>query len=141
MLNHRRIAQGLFAGILLAFLLSPYSLLLGYGYVPYVWLHMVALALLFSPIIPKIPSWVMRNDRRQLVAVAALALIGTMAQHLAGGLLYEFTVGIVQGNSIEVLRRNWQIIFWIYPTERVVITLVSTFLSAGLLRSVKRLAL
>src|SRR3989337_3569654 len=33
--NRRRIAQGIYAAILLAFLLSPYSLLFGYGYVQY----------------------------------------------------------------------------------------------------------
>jgi hypothetical protein len=139
--NHRRIAQALFAGILLAFLFSPYSLLLGYGYVPYAWLHLLALAILFTPIIPRIPSWLKSNDRRQLVAVAALAFVGTMAQHLTGGLLFEFTVGIVQGNPVDFFMRNWQIIFWIYPTERVIIVLISTIISVGLLRSVKRLAL
>ncbi|OFX17911.1 hypothetical protein A3K71_06065 [archaeon RBG_16_50_20] len=139
--NRRRIAQGIYAAILLAFLLSPYSLLFGYGYVPYAWLHILGLAVLFSPIIASVPTWLTRNDTRQLAAVAALAFVGTMAQHLTGGLLYEFTVGLVQGNTTEFLRKSWQIIFWLYPAERLIIVLVSTLISAGLLRSIKRLSL
>lgn len=138
--NHRRIARGLFTAILLLFLLSPYSLVFGYGFVPYAWLHVVGLALLLSPIVSKIPIWLKRNDRRhQVVAIAVLAFVGTMAQHLTGGLLYEFTVGLVQGNPAEVLRGNWQIIFWLYPTERLIIVAVSALVSTGLLRSVKHL--
>jgi len=139
--NRRRIAQGIYAAILLAFLLSPYSLLFGHGYVPYAWLHILGLAVLFSPIIASVPTWLTRNDNRQLAAVAALAFVGTMAQHLTGGLLYEFTVGLVQGNTTEFLRKSWQIIFWLYPAERLIIVLVSTLISAGLLRSIKRLTL
>jgi len=139
--NRRRIAQGIYAAILLAFLLSPYSLLFGYGYVPYAWLHILGLAVLFSPIIASVPTWLTRNDTRQLAAVAALAFVGTMAQHLTGGLLYEFTVGLVQGNTTEFLRKSWQIIFWLYPAERLIIVLASTLISAGLLRSIKRLSL
>ena len=139
--NRRRIAQGIYAAILLAFLLSPYSLLFGYGYVPYAWLHILGLAVLFSPIIASVPTWLTRNDTRQLAAVAALAFVGTMAQHLTGGLLYEFTVGLVQGNTTEFLRKSWQIIFWLYPAERLIIVFVSTLISAGLLRSIRRLSL
>lgn len=139
--NHRRIARGLYAAILFAFLLNPYSLLFGYGYVPFAWLHIFGLAVLFSPIIAVVPTWLTRNDNRQLAAIAALAFVGTMVQHLTGGLLFEFTVGLVQGNTIEVFRRNWQIIFWIYPTERLVIVLVSTLITIGLLRSIKRVNL
>lgn len=138
--NHRRIAQAVYIVLLLVFLASPYSLLFGYGYVPYTWLHVIALAILLSPVIARVPEWVIRNDARQLVAVAALAFVGTMTQHLTGGLLYELVMGLVQGNSPAILRMNWQIIFWLYPTERLVIIVISTIISVGLLRSVRRLS-
>lgn len=139
--NRPRIAQGLYAAILLVFLVSPYSLLFVYDHVPYTWLHILGLILLCSPIVVRIPAWVKGKGSRQFAAIAALAFVGTMAQHLTGGLLFEFTLGLVQGNTVEILRRNWQIIFWVYPTERLVIVLVSTLISTGLLKSVKRLTL
>lgn len=137
--SHRRIAQMIYGAVLLLFLASPYSLPFGYGYVPYTWLHIVALAVLLSPIVTRVPYWMMRDDKRQLAAIAVLAFVGTMAQHLTGGLLFELTVGLVQGNSPSILRGDWAVIFWLYPTERVLITTVSTIISVGLVRSMIRL--
>jgi hypothetical protein len=137
--SHRRIAQIIYAAVLLLFLASPYSLSFGYDYVPYAWLHMVALAILLSPIVPRVPEWILRNDHRQLAAVATLAFVGTMAQHLMGGLLFELTVGVVQQNSPSILMGDWAVIFWLYPTERLVITAISTIISVGLLRSMLRI--
>ena len=136
--NHTRIARGAYVGVLLLFLASPFSLLFGYGYVPYAWLHIAALGVLLSPIVEKVPEWIGRKDRHQLVAIVILAFVGTMAQHLTGGLLYELTVGLVQGNSPAVLIGNWQIIFWLYPTERLLLTTISTIVSVGVLRSIQK---
>lgn len=109
----------------------------GYGDVPYVWLHIVAFGLLLSPVIAKVPTWIIRNDNYQLAAVATLAFVGTMTQHLTGGLLFELVVGLVQGSSPSILRGSWQIIFWLYPVERLLITAISTVISVGLMRSMK----
>jgi hypothetical protein len=137
--KHARIARATYVAILLLFLASPYSLLFGYGYVPYTWLHIVALAVLISPAASKIPNWIIRRGRQQLVAITLLAFVGTMAQHLTGGLLYELTVGLVQGSSPTVLRGYWQIIFWVYPTERLLLTAISTVISGGALKSIRAL--
>jgi hypothetical protein len=137
--NHRRVAQAVYITVLFLFLASPYSLLFGYGYVPYAWLHIVALAVLLSPVISRVPEWIIRKDNRQLAAIAVLAFIGTMAQHLTGGLLFELTVGLVQGNSPSILRNDWGVIFWLYPTERFLITAISTVISIGLIRSMAKL--
>jgi len=139
--NRRRIAQGAYIALLLLFLVSPYSLLFGYGDVPYTWLHIVALVLLLSPVIARVPNWIIRNDNYQVAAIATLAFVGTMTQHLTGGLLFELAVGLVQGNSPSILRSNWQIIFWLYPAERLLITAISTVITVGLVRSMKLLTL
>jgi len=137
--NHQRIACGAFISVLILFLISPYSLLFGYQYVPFAWLHILALAILLSPAAAKVPDWIVRNDSRQLLAIATLAFVGTMAQHLTGGLLYEMAVGLVQGNSQSVLMGYWRIIFWLYPLERLLLTTISTIISVGALRAIRRL--
>jgi len=139
--NHRRIARGVFIIVLVLFLASPYSLLFGYSYVPFVWLHILALAVLLSPAVAKVPNWIARNDSYQLVGIAILAFVGTMAQHLTGGLLYEMAVGLVEGNSQAVLMGYWRIIFWLYPMERILLTIISTIISMGALRAIRRLGL
>jgi hypothetical protein len=137
--NRRRTAQVIYIAMLLLFLISPYSLLFGYAYVPYAWLHIVALMVLLSPLVARVPGWIVGTGRRQIAAVALLALVGTMAQHITGGLLFEFVYGVVQGNGLSFFRGNWQIIFWIYPIERLLITTISTAISLGLVRAMKRL--
>jgi hypothetical protein len=130
-----RSAVGMYIVILVAFLANPYSLLFGYDGVPYTWLHLVALAILLSPISRKIPVWIQRLDVWAVVAIAVLAFVGTMAQHLVGGILYEFTIGYVGGLSPEHFMSLWRIIFWLYPIERIIIVAISTVVALGVYRS------
>jgi len=134
----RRVAVGMYLVILAAFLMSPYSLLLGYDGVPYTWLHFVALAVLLSPISGKIPQWTERRDIRGVAAIIVLAFVGTMSQHLVGGVLYEFSVGFVGGVSPAGLMNSWRVIFWLYPTERAIIVTLSTIIAVGVYGSFKR---
>ncbi len=136
--NRRRIALAIYIAVLVAFLASPYSLPFGYGYVPYSWLHILALIVLLSPLVAKIPSWITSNRSRQLVAIALLAFVGTMAQHLTGGLLYELTAGLVAGISPSSFKQFWRIIFWVYPAERLLIVALSTVIAAALFRSLRK---
>jgi hypothetical protein len=137
--NRRGTAQAIYIMSLLLFLVSPYSLFFGYAYVPYTWLHIVALILLLSPVVPRVPEWVVGSGSRQIAAVAVLAFVGTMAQHITGALLFEFVLGMVQGESPSILRNVWQLVFWVYPIERLLITAISTAISLGLVRAMKRL--
>lgn len=137
--NRRRISQIIYIAALLVFLMSPYSLLFGYDSIPYAWLHITALVVLLSPLAPRIPDWITRGGYHQIAAIALLALVGTMAQHLTGGLLYELAAGIVGGITPSSFKQFWQIIFWLYPTERLLIVAFSTFVATALFRSLKRL--
>jgi hypothetical protein len=137
--GRRSIARGLYLVLFFAFVLSPYSLSFGYGYVPYTWLHIVALAVTVSPLARKVPAWIKGGAFQQGAAVVFLAFVGTMAQHLAGGLLFEFVVGFVGGLSPSKFWELWRIIFWLYPVERTIITAISTLIAVPVYRSVRRL--
>jgi len=131
------IVRGAYIIIMVAYLLSPYSLLFGYGYIPFTWLHIIALAVLVSPMAERVPVWIARNDSHRVAAIATLAFVGTMLQHLAGGLLYETTVGLLGGISPSSFKQFWYAIFWLYPVERIVIVALSTITATALLRSLR----
>ena len=133
-----RIARGIYVAVFFAFLLSTYSLLFSYGYVPYTWLHIVALIVLLSPIAAKIPAWLNGNGYRQIIAIGTLAFVGTMAQHLVGGLLYELAVGVVGGVSPSNLALSWRIIFFAYPIERLLTVAFSTIITLAVYRSLMK---
>jgi hypothetical protein len=135
-----RVSQAIYVIVLLVFLLSPYSLLYAYDHVPYVWLHLIALALLLSPIASRIPSLIRRGGYLGIAAFAFLSFVGTMAQHLTGGLLYELTLGVVDGNSPQWFAVTWRIIFAVYPEERIIIAAFSTILAVAIYRAFQRWA-
>jgi uncharacterized membrane protein len=137
--NHRRMAIAMYLVILLTFLSSPYSLLFAYGYVPYVWLHLVGLLVLLSPTIPRLSRWLAIGGLRQLVAIVELSFIGTMAQHLTGGLLFELALGVVGGVGPSSLKQIWFDIFWLYPVERGFLVAFSALVGVSILRATKRL--
>lgn len=137
--KRRHIAQTTYLIVLVGFLISPYSLFFIFGYLPFTWLHLIALVVLLSPLAAKIPSWLISDKLRQLTAVALLAFVGTMAQHLMGGLLFELTLGVVGGvDPITFRNRIWLGIALVYPEERLFIVALSTFLAVAILASTRR---
>ena len=138
--GRRRIAQAIYVTVLALFLLSPYTLFYGYDHVPYVWLHVVAFALLLSPAAARIPSWIKQGGYRAVAGFACLAFVGTMAQHLTGGLLFELSLGVVGGMGPAGFAGIWRIIFFAYPIERLVIVTISTILAVAIFRSFQRWA-
>lgn len=135
------IARAAYLIIIVAYVLSPYSLLFGYDYVPFTWLHIIALAILLSPLAEKVPTWITRKDSGgRIASIAILAFVGTMLQHLAGNLLYEVTVGLIGGINPSSLKQFWGVIFWVYPIERAVIVVLSAIIATALVRSLGKRA-
>jgi hypothetical protein len=138
--GRRRVAQGIYFVVLALFLVSPYSLLYGYDHIPYVWLHIVAFAVLLSPVTARISLWIKRGGYLGVAGFVVLSFVGTMAQHLMGGLLFELSLGVVGGMSPTGFAGIWRIIFFGYPIERLVILTISTVLAVAIFRSFQRWA-
>jgi len=138
--GRRAPARIIFLAVLALFLASPYSPLYGYDHIPYVWLHLIAFALLLSPVAARLPLWVKQGGYRAVAGFAALSFVGTMAQHLMGGLLFELSLGMVGGMSPAGFTAIWQLIFFVYPVERLVILTISTILAVATFRSYQRWA-
>lgn len=138
--GRRRLAQTGYIVLLVTFLLSPYSLLYGYDHIPYVWLHLVALAVLLSPATSRIPRWLNKGGYFAAVAIAILAFVGTMTQYLVGGLAFELVVGFVGGISPTKFANIWRVIFFLYPEERLIILAISTILAVAIFNAYERWA-
>jgi len=138
--GRRKLALAIYLIILVLFLVSPYSLFYGYDHIPYVWLHVVAFLILLSPAAREIPSWIKRGGYWSGAGFALLAFVGTMAQHLTGGLLFELSLGVVGGMSPMAFAAIWRIIFFVYPIERLVIVTISTILAVAIFRSYQKWA-
>jgi hypothetical protein len=133
--------------LVMMFLLSPYSLLLaeipmGTGTLafPFVWLHIVALIVLISPLRSKAISWIETLKTAYLPwGLAVVAFIGTMMQHLTGNLVFELTWGApIGGLTAEGFRGIWTAAFFVYPVERTVLVLVTVLIGVPLVRILKK---
>jgi hypothetical protein len=95
--------------------------------IPYLWLHLVALAVLVSPLTRNLGDRFSFGSRRDLArAVLVVAFIGTMIEHVTGGLLFASLFG-------SVALRSWPFIFLVYPFERAVLVLGAVIVCTPLL--------
>ncbi len=147
--------------IILVFAVLPFTSLLipvGTAFVPYLWLHLVGLALLVSPIakwasreinsgwdglnlgIQSLPRLRRNYYWRHFWAFFSLALPATLAQHLTGGILTQLVVGLnfhaVPGHQTTWLA-FWTFVFWIYPVERTIIATVAALIGSAAVLSLK----
>lgn len=138
--------------VIAVFLLLPFSpslISVGDYQVPYVWLHLVGLALLASPLTTGAALVVSRNWSFQegesrfrrillgyenpVLAVFVLALAGTLAQHVTGGIITQIVIGLNFNQTprgYATWQDFWTFIFWLYPPERAIITAGATLIAA-----------
>src|SRR5213594_3079945 len=122
--GRRKEALLIFLVMIALFLINPFTEIfvganLGSPPVPYLWLHLVALGFLASPLARDVRGRLTSGSSRQvLFGVFTLALTGTMVEHVTGGVLYAITFG--KGALVA-----WPAIFVIYPIERAVMIIGS----------------
>ncbi len=148
--GNRLAVTTLYTGLLLAFVLLPFTAVfirIGETAIPYNWLHIVGLALLVSPLagyaIRTISSTKDVRERRenegglpfggkQFLSILLVAFIGTLAQHLMGGILTEAVIGLnfhgVPGRFAS-WSAFWTFVFFVYPFERSVIAILAALLA------------
>ena len=156
LVTRRRRKEALILNLLViaVFLMLPFApglVQVGTYQVPYVWLHLVGLAMLASPLASRAASalsgdWTSFSGsnstyyRNQVVATLVLVLIGTLAQHVTGGILTQAVIGLNFNRTprgFQTWQGFWTFIFWIYPGERALITIFATLLTAPVITLLK----
>jgi hypothetical protein len=106
---------------------------------PFAWLHIIAIAILISPLGRKAVKWVTTlTPTKVATGIAILVFIGTMMQHLTGNLLFETIMAQpIGGIPVEGYPDIWASIFFVYPVERIILVIVATIIGTPLLRILK----
>lgn len=136
--------------LLLAFVLNPLTLTFvnipvgntGFAF-PFIWLHIAALIVLISPLGLKATQWAETlKSTKAIAGFAILAFIGTMMQHLTGGILYEnIFVYVTNFMTPQSLALRWQVVFFLYPWERLILIVLAVVVGVPLIRALKKTAL
>ncbi len=133
----------IYAALLGIFLLSPYTLVMisvGDLAIPFVWLHIVGLMVLLSPLRSKAVDNIKKfNIPRLALSLAVLAFIGTMMQHLTGNLLYQLILGQPIGTMVAAqFVPVWIAAFYAYPVERTLMVLIAVLIGVPLIIAIKK---
>jgi hypothetical protein len=108
--------------------------------VPFFWLHIVALAVLISPLGYKAGDWVKSlKPAFMAVGIAILAFVGTMMQHLTGNILTEVVrvqlTGVMTPETLTTI--VWPAAFVLYPWERLALVIMSVIVGVPLIKALK----
>jgi uncharacterized membrane protein len=142
-----KMVVSVYAVLLLAFLLNPLSLLLvefpiGDAKIvfPFNWMHIIAFLMLLTPIREKAVQWVKSPLATQnSKGLALIAFIGTMMQHLTGSMLFEVVLGLwLKVIAAEAYKGIWATVFYLYPVERLILTMFATVIGTPILRALRR---
>ncbi|MBI2185168.1 MAG: hypothetical protein HYU39_09450 [Thaumarchaeota archaeon] len=108
---------------------------------PFSWLHAAGIAVLASPLGAKASKWVQEGSAQSLVkGLFIFSLIGTLLQHLVGGLVFEWVYGVVSRTmDAAAFALRWQVIFWLYPIERLATALAAMVVGASLIKALRRM--
>ena len=145
--GRRKYAILLYLTLLFLFVAHPYTQLLiplsaapgkGTFEVPFVWMHLIGLLILASPIGSKLERLITSTSIANVTLGFLLSsFVGTLSQHLTGNLLYASI--ILPFLSDQARTANWAIIFWLYPIERLVIVAISTMIAVPIIRALRSL--
>ncbi len=134
--GRRNEASVILLGLIALFAITPFTRVfvgsnLGSPPLPYFWFHLVALAILASPISKSLPVWLKSGNYSLIAAsVGIIAFAGTMAEHISGGILYAL---FFQSGAI----RLWPAIYLVYPFERTVIVAGAVLISTPFIRTTR----
>jgi hypothetical protein len=106
-------------------------------------LQFIGLFILASPLQGKAAGYVRIpsvSSRKLLFGVGVTMFTSTMFAHVVGSLLFEAVSWPFLISSVDSWRGIWQILTYAYPFERIAITVASTLLGTGLMKSLKALA-
>jgi hypothetical protein len=141
--GRRKYALLLYLMLLFLFVAHPYTQLLiplsaasgkGALEVPFVWMHLLGLLILASPLGSKLKGLVASPSIANVTLGFSLSsFVGTLSQHLMGNLLYASMILPFLSDQARIA--NWTIIFWLYPIERLVIVAISTLIAVPIIRA------
>jgi hypothetical protein len=110
------------------------------GGVPFFWLHIVALAVLISPLGYKSPDLIKTLKPAYIAAgLAIVAFVGTMMQHLTGNILTELIstqlTGVITPETLTTI--IWPASFLVYPWERLLLVILSVIIGVPMIKALK----
>lgn len=137
--GRRKLAVAFPGALIAVFLASPSSAWLvdvGGVQVPFVWMHVLSVAVVSLALFLESKG---RIQRLSWAFVGSVVFASTMAGHITGGILTEYVYlsqGVLFGAGSAAA--YWSAVFYLYPAERIFLTILGTAVSVPVLRALSR---
>jgi len=116
--------------------LSIESVQVGSIPIPFYWMHLLSVLVLGTVFILESAG---KLNRLNPVYVGATVFASTMTGHIAGSILYENVVARINDLlTANTIAGAWRAIFFAYPAERILFTILGTIIAVPVLRSLSR---
>jgi len=97
----------------------------------FVWFHAIALFFLLSPATTLATEYIKTfNPQKLVLGVGIFAFIGVLVDHIVGSFIYQSVIAPLPSTV-------WETVAFIYPVERLLVTIVAAILGAAIIRGVK----
>jgi len=103
-------------------------------YPPFMWFQITGFLVLISPL-HSMASKNMRNPNNSSKLFSAFFIVfltSTLAGQIAGSLVFELISWPIFIANVDAWKATWQVVTWIYPIERIIIALITTFIGVFL---------
>ena len=103
-------------------------------YPPFIWFQITGFLVLISPL-QSTASKNMRNPNNSSKLFSAFFIVfltSTLAGQIAGSLVFEIISWPIFIANVDAWKATWQVVTWIYPIERIIITSLATFIGVFL---------
>ena len=95
----------------------------------YVWFHTIALLTLLSPASNLSVDFIKSDDPQKIfLGVSILVFIGVLIDHITGSLLFQLLSPLPP--------QVWEGMAFVYPVERLLVTVLATIIGAGVVKAV-----
>ncbi len=137
--GRRKMAVGLPVALIVWYSVDPLSkdvIQVGAVGVPFYWMHLLSVAVLGIALLEESRG---RLTRLNPLFVGATVFASTMTGHIAGSILFEnILVRVNHTSSVQAIQGQWTLIFYAYPIERILFTVLGTAISVPVMRSLMR---
>lgn len=109
-------------------------------YPHYLWFQIIGLIVLASPLTSIAMKFIHEYDNvaKLSFGIGIISLSSTLAGQMTGSLMFELTRWPLVYPQIEYWRTGqWQLLTFVYPFERFIITLTATLIGAPLIRTIR----
>jgi hypothetical protein len=116
--------------------LSPKLIYIGQLAIPFLWMHILSVVTILT-----ITSLKRRTNGFAIdqILIAAIIFISTMNAHVAGGIMFQNVLVRMTGSiSPSALPDLWNIIFLVYPIERLFFIIVGSALAIPVLKTIPK---